>query len=954
MKRNLLLSLLLTLAVLTGFEYSKGNYNKLYFPAYKKKSKPPKEQRAEGQAEERSRMLFNYELGRLDSKDWYEALAKVIQKNKNISSRAGDLNWEKLGPLDIGGRSRGFVFDNQNPKRCYTSGVSGGLFVSDDLGLNWREVPGLDKFPVLPIGCMIQSKNGDIYAGTGELWGNTPGGDYGSQFYGAGIYKKAANSENFEMLSSTFTSNLSNIASSTSTIPFKRVVEIGCDPENNDKVLAATDNGLYVSTNAGSTWTKVSGALSTGVISQIKSSSDPNIWYAGKDGAVYKSTNGGTTWNAVVTNQAFISESNRHLRIAVSKQNPNKLYAIGIKSNRNGEFKFAIRSSDGGATWTKFGEQNPNLNLTCSGDPALGCQGWYDLCLAVHPTNDDLLYAGGQLAIYVWSPKTSWVQAAFWNRPAVLFKNLVHADMHEFAFHPKNPDTLVCCTDGGIYMSFDASKQFPNITFRPRNKGFQSTQFYDLAANIYGDVLGGTQDNGTQLVHTGMSSPTKSDEVNGGDGFDVAISAAQDYKTMFYTVYFGSLRRSINMNNQATNIIQGTCIDLTQSPASQNAPGADGSADNVNFHTRIHLAESRERDEDLSSDSIDIDKPKRSLLFMFANNGNVYVTDNAHKDGEITRWVRTGVNPGISQVFGMHQTADLSTAYMVGSGGIRKVTGLDKANFKYEDYKPNANSFYPCASVTGISFSTVTGITGGNLGNVYVRQTPTGNNHEVVVTQYGFGGTSKVFYSKDGNSFEAKQGDLPVIPVYCAIIDEDNPNHVLIGTEFGIYETDNISVPGSQVKWVPANKNVGSVPVFRMRQERLKKYGCWMVYIGTHGRGFFQTKLHDKEECKTVTRGRPKMSSSIEPYINLSSQFAIYPNPAQDIINITFESKNSGIYNVSIFDQSGRFVKKMSYKANFGVNNITAIDITSFAKGTYFVRLENGDQVIGGDKFIVK
>jgi hypothetical protein len=302
----------------------------------------------------------------------------------------------------------------------------------------------------------------------------------------------------------------------------------------------------------------------------------------------------------------------------------------------------------------------------------------------------------------------------------------------------------------------------------------------------------------------------------------------------------------------------------------------------------------------------------------------------------------------------MHQTADLSTAYMVGAGGIRKVTGLDKANFKYEDFKPNPNNIYPCASVTGISFSTVTGINVGNLGNVYVRQTPTGNNHEVVVTQYGFGGTSKVFYSKDGNSFEAKQGDLPVMPVYCAIIDEDDPNHVLIGTEFGIYETDNISVPGSQVKWVPANKNIGSVPVFRMRQERLKKYGCWMVYIGTHGRGFFQTKLHDKEECKTVTRGRPKMSSSIEPYINLSSQFAIYPNPAQDIINITFESKLRGIYNVSIFDQSGRFVKKMNYNANLGVNNITAIDITSLSSGTYFVRLENGNQVIGGDKFIVK
>ena len=947
MKRNLLLSLILTLAVLIGFEYSKGNYNKLYFPAYKKKSKPPKEQRAEGQAEERTRMLFNYELGRLDPKDWYEALGKVIQKNRTISSRAGDINWEKLGPLDVGGRSRGFVFDNQNPKRCFTSGVSGGLFVSDDLGLNWREVPGLDNLPVLPIGCMMQSKNGDIYAGTGEYWGNTPNGSYSSQFYGAGIYKKAANSENFEMLPSTFTNNLSSIGSANQ-IPFKRVLDIGCDPENNDKVYAATDNGMYVSNDAGTTWTKVSGTMSTGVISQVKPSTDPNIWYAGKDGVVFKSTNGGTTWNAVVSNQAFISENNRHLRIAVSKQNPNKVYAIGIKNNE--EFKFAIRTIDGGATWTKFGEQNPNLNLTCSGDPSLGCQGRYDLCLAVHPINDDLIYAGGQLAIYVWSPKTSWVQAAFWNRPAVLFKNLVHADMHEFAFHPTNPDTLVCCTDGGIYMSFDASKKFPEITFRPRNKGFQSTQFYDLAANIYGDVLGGTQDNGTQLVHTGLSSPTKSDAVNGGDGFDVAISAAQDYKTMFYTVYTGSLRRSINMNNQATNIIQGTCIDIAPAPPQ----GPDGNADNIGFHTRIHLAESRERDEELSSDSIDIDKPVRSLLFMFSNTGVVYLTDNAHKDGEITRWVRSGVNPGISQVIGMHQTPDLSTAYMVGAGGIRKVTGLDKANFKYEDFRPSASLFYPCASVTGISFSTVTGINVGNLGNVYVRQTPTGNNHEVVVTQYGFGGTSKVFYSKDGNSFDAKQGDLPIMPVYCAIIDEDDPNHVIIGTEFGIYETDNISVPGAQVKWVPSNKNIGSVPVFRMRQERLKKYGCWMVYIGTHGRGFFQTKLHDKEECKTVTRGRPKMSSGIEPYINLSSQFSIYPNPAQDIINITFESKSVSFYNISIYDQSGKFVKKLNYRSNLGVNNINAIDISSLASGTYFVRLENGTQVIGGDKFIIK
>jgi len=350
MRKYLLIGFSMVFVLLFAVNFKTVTLDGIYFPAYKIKSKPPKEQRIQAQIEIRNNMLRNVETGLVDPNDWYEALEKVTSFYNKVSTRAGNIDWKEGGPLDVGGRSRGFVFDNQTPNKCYTSSVSGGIFESIDRGNTWKQVPGFDQLPVLSIGCMTQSINGDIYAGTGEYWGNDANGNFGSQFNGNGIYRKKANSDNWTLI------GLENPKNGSTTPQFSLVIDMGCDPIDNNKVFAATNKGLFVSRNGGDTWTKVSGVMSSGAISQIKPSSDPNIWYAGRDGIAYKSTDGGTTWTAITSGNYIANHGSRkHIRIAVSKQDPKKVYVCGIdaeatpgitgfKTGMNGELYTTVPS----------------------------------------------------------------------------------------------------------------------------------------------------------------------------------------------------------------------------------------------------------------------------------------------------------------------------------------------------------------------------------------------------------------------------------------------------------------------------------------------------------------------------------------------------------------------------------------------------------------------------------
>jgi len=78
---------------------------------------------------------------------------------------------------------------------------------------------------------------------------------------------------------------------------------------------------------------------------------------------------------------------------------------------------------------------------------------------------------------------------------------------------------------------------------------------------------------------------------------------------------------------------------------------------------------------------------------------------------------------------------------------------------------------------------------------------------------------------------------------------------------------------------------------------------------------------------------------------NIKIDFNIYPNPAQDKLNIDLKN-NYEMYSYSIFDSYGRIVSNNStYESS--------IDISNINQGIYFIRVTNSDNATTTKKFII-
>lgn len=74
----------------------------------------------------------------------------------------------------------------------------------------------------------------------------------------------------------------------------------------------------------------------------------------------------------------------------------------------------------------------------------------------------------------------------------------------------------------------------------------------------------------------------------------------------------------------------------------------------------------------------------------------------------------------------------------------------------------------------------------------------------------------------------------------------------------------------------------------------------------------------------------------------ISGNLEIYPNPSDSKVNFTMSGNNSA--NLSIFDITGKTI----YNHNYQLNGIlkTSFDFSDYAKGIYFVKLTNGNEII--------
>ncbi len=229
------------------------------------------------------------------------------------------------------------------------------------------------------------------------------------------------------------------------------------------------------------------------------------------------------------------------------------------------------------------------------------------------------------------------------------------------------------------------------------------------------------------------------------------------------------------------------------------------------------------------------------------------------------------------------------------------------------------------------------------------------NDDNVIVTlgNYGFAeyvqrstnataasGVEFVQISGQGN------GQLPNTPVYEAVIDFRDNNKVIIGTELGVYASDNAFTSASDVTWTEENVGLGRAPVMSIKQMTFGwndgAVNQGKVYIGTHGRGIFESG-----QLVGVSENVPESAPTKQGKNNLT----IYPNPSVDWLNIKFEGISNGLVNVQIFNLRGQLLKELqSINTINGVNSMN-VNVKELSQGTYIIRtVMNGVPTTG--KFI--
>ncbi len=550
MKRGVLFSSVIGLSLVLGsLAIFNVNNSKEY---YQPRSHAEAKEGFQGSAEWLHRLRANQVTGEIATADVLAAREEMSVLNAKSKKSTLALQWAELGPDNIGGRTRGFLISKKTPGLFFAASVSGGLFRSTNSGNSWQAVN--DFQDNLAVTCIAESSNGDIYYGTGEGMYYSASGRKSEGITGGGVFKSTDGGLTFELLPSTKPLTVSG--------EWGQVGKIEVDPNNPQKIYAATNRGLRVSTDGGANWTNPL-APSITQVSDMTISPSGHVWLRAV-GVISKSTDGNTFTEVSSTNPGptdLPRNNNGRSRIAVSPQDDNYVYVV---MTSGGDFSRAYRTTDGGTTWTEIGAQNSFLN------PHSG-QGNYNNALTVDPKDKDRILVGGVI-LWEWSLSNGWQQIASNSRFLQLQSLYVHSDVHNIVFHPTDKNKIYVCSDGGVTRSVDNG-----LSWVPIVKNYGTIQFYDIGVGGDGSVIGGTQDNSNILINPNAHLLAKTGvTLNSGDGGYADISKLNP-AVIFLESQYGNALRSVDNGGSFSNF-----FDLDRmAPISTNQPGDNGFADFV-------------------------------------------------------------------------------------------------------------------------------------------------------------------------------------------------------------------------------------------------------------------------------------------------------------------------------------------------------------------------------------
>ncbi len=475
----------------------------------------------------------------------------------------------------------------------------------------------------------------------------------------------------------------------------------------------------------------------------------------------------------------------------------------------------------------------------------------------------------------------------------------VHADKHVLEWDMStNPPTLICGNDGGLFFSSDNLR-----TFTAKNFGFNVTQFYAVAADYEGNVAGGTQDNGTQYINKKGNTKMSAVEIKGGDGFQTEISVKNN-AIVFSETYYGNMTRSRDYG-KTQSCVWDRRIAKVFTGLTDTSKYCDYSLPSswAPFNTKFRLWEHPLYDS------------SQSRMFI-ARNGQIWMGIGVTDFQQEPEWYLIAGSHGNSQVWDLEPTLDGNSLFFCNSSTIYRVDGLNTATY----YKwSNPTSVPPGITVSNIGFSPAGGraITSINL--------DPNNNDVALITLGNYGSTNYVYKGTNmlgTPSYTNITGNLPQMPVYDGFIDVNNSNRIFVGTDIGVYASDD-----GGATWTSQNTAANGFPkvaTMALRQYIFPGRNRGSIYAGTHGRGFF--------ECQEFKTSIADMKSSRGAQI-----ITAYPNPATEQTNLKFNTKMIEDITVTIYDVTGKSVFTKVYSALSPGEQNLVVETGGIQAGSYIV-----------------
>ena len=725
-----------------------------------------------------------------------EKRAKGI-KNTVIKSAIPDVIWQEQGPYSIGGRCRTIMFDPNTTNKIWAGGAAGGLWYKANYLNNtsaWIKVNDFWENLVVTSIAYDPSNTQVFYAATGE---RAPGG--GNARIGNGIYKSTDGGITWFQLPNTKPSTNDKFTY------IQKIVVSGTG-----KLYSASFGGLMVSTDGGNSWYEIDTNYNLTYNNAQNYFDDVEIGPFNILYASYRNGNGGNSQilkisaTDVVTNvtpcyggvdvPCHSGIDGYRIEIAIAPStvgNTQVIYAVCIDGTpaATSDILWFKKSINAGSSWSNItipqyqrNGAGPFLSFTNGGSQS---QGDYDLTLAVHPTNPDVVIAGGVTNTRSINGGTSWTTANYWSQ--------VHPDLHTIVFNPANLDDVLIGNDGGVFLcSGYGNPSFLGI-FSSRNYGFSVTEFYRTAIkNVANDTytLAGAQDNGTiKMTDEFFSEGT---DITSNDGMYCFIDQDQP------TIQVVSIQ---NINHYLLNETTNALTPILNS--SESKPFVN---------------------------PCDYDS-QNNIFYAYAKN---YTENSIAK----TKFYRISGIGGTRQTDSVVVNTNLSVTYIKVAKTANTLfigtTGGSVWRLTLGTYDA-ANDYYP-ATATRISLGT-NYVHGGIVHSIEIGAT----DNELISIQSAYNIVSIFYTANGGTTWVSKDNPthgLPNIPIYDALFNPTDRRQVLVATELGVFST--MDITAANPLWEPTDAQLAHVRCMRF----VHRTSDNTVALATHGRGVFRTKFN--------------------------------------------------------------------------------------------------------------